>query len=640
MLNSTDQFPCKNSHHFSILLYDASINKIFRKTFCDSSDLCSLKTIFVQNDIKELISSFNIKNFYFPNKISPIKDQIASQRKYDFAIEGEFTCYSYLYNYMKTLKRELILESAEILELNSEDTFMSLDGPTIKNLDILSNNNDNTANFSLFKTINHCSTPFGQRMLKRWLLAPLMNREKIEERRKFSSNFESKDLYQTIEKLKEIGDIERLYGKLKNSNQSLKDLLAFIRSLKSCKSFLQFLNEDVKDEILLGFISGYIQEISKIISGFENLYEVFEDRIEPKNDSDELFVVRKVFHEIESNLMNYLEMLKRDLCSNNLTFKSIGKEIFQIEAPNSLQMPDGFFLVSSTKTHKRYYSPELKKMISDYQEYEERIFQSQGSIIRRAVEYFYSFSDIINRMVAFVASIDCYVSFNIFANIYDCSVPVFSDQLKIINFGNPIYPEYIKNSFEPVNRISLVTGPNMGGKSTFLRSVCMNIILAQMGMKVLCEYMSLPVFDKIFTRIGASDSLARGESTFMIEMNETSKILNTCTNKSFVIMDELGRGTSTEDGSAIAMAVLEYLKKIGCYMLFSTHYHNLVKECSGVDKLHVKCKIDSGDIVFLYKIAEGICVDSHGLYVAKMAGIPENIIQKAIENKKKILEQS
>lgn len=637
---------CKHPHHFSVLLYDASINRILTRSFCDSLDLATFKTLFIQNNIKEVITDVKIS---FPAGIilnQPIKAEIASKRKFDFSNDREFLCFNYLYNYMKTLCRHKALDSAGLSELQDDKEFMDLDGSTIQNLDILENNFDHSDENSLFKAINYCTTPFGQRLLKKWLLAPLVNSEKILFRRKCSEIYSSEDVEMFIPLFRDLKDIERLYGRLNNSNPTFKDLTAFFSTLEKSKilienlfNFLNGIENPGQDSCLnaqIALTKEHRDSVTRLLESFSLAYTFKDNEIVPGNENDELFILNKALDAIHLRLEKYLEDLKKTTRIQNMCYKSIGKDVYQIEVPSEGNMPSSFYTISATKNVKRYYSKELKELINELVECEEKVFQSQNSILRRAVDSLKAYSVYVSNIILYLASIDCFISFSKFNNAHCTSAPVFSDKLEIINFGNPIYKNFVKNNFNPVEKVTLITGPNMGGKSTFLRSICINIILAQMGMGVPCEYISMPIFDKVFTRIGASDSLAKGESTFMIELNETSKILNSCTCKSFVIMDELGRGTSTRDGEAIAKAVLDYLKDVGCHTLFSTHYHNLVEEYRDVDKAYVNYKFDNDDIVFLYKISNGVCMDSHGLHAAKLAGLPKNIIKRASEIRESI----
>lgn len=666
-----------NFHQFSTILYDASINKIMVSTFGDSIDLNKIKSFFVQNNIKELISEINLKIPDGITKLKPIKDDVVSKRRFDFHTDEEFLCYSYLYNYLKLLCRESCLESTTITyESNDSMKCMCLDGSTLINLDILYNNFDKTENFTLFKAINYCSTPFGQRLLRKWATSPLTNINLIIERQIISQFFNNESLLVDLRfNLSNLGDFERFVGKLSTGTPSFKDLKNFNEGLRKIEiSFILLfdylkaihielinhgkqnanlnneissLNTSIKISILedqIKLAEDFKTKITDIISNFDKTYKILGNEIIPGNENDELFVLNNEHQNVILKLNTYLDNLKRSLKTSCLCYKSVGKEVYQVEAPNNIVMPNGFYTVSTTKTASRYYSKELKALVDNLIECEEKVFQSQASILRRAVDFLKQYSSILNGCVYFLASIDCFISFSRFNKIIKGTMPIFFDnsneesgRFVLKNFGNPVYPDYIRNDYEPEKSITLITGPNMGGKSTFLRSIALNIIIAQMGMFIPCDYAIMPVFDNLFTRIGASDSLAKGESTFMMELNETSKILNNCTSKSFIIMDELGRGTSTKDGEAIAKAVLDFISIKKSHTLFATHYHGLVNNSSDTNKLFPEFVFDNDDIVFLYKMKNGVCSDSHGLYVARLAGIPECVVLDAVDIRERIL---
>jgi DNA mismatch repair protein MSH6 len=266
--------------------------------------------------------------------------------------------------------------------------------------------------------------------------------------------------------------------------------------------------------------------------------------------------------------------------------------------------------------------------VKEYVECEERIFQSKESLLKRSVQSLLPHANDFHRVNDVLSKLDCFISFSTYSKVVpNLSLPMFGEELDIEGARNPIYFNNTENDLNfDGHKILLLTGPNMGGKSTLLRSVCLNIILSQIGMKVPCKRMNTRIFDRIFTRIGASDSLERGESTFMVELAETSKILNESTKDSFIVIDELGRGTSTKDGESIARAVLEFLKERGVYVLFSTHYHGMVEAVDVVKKGYMNSVICGEDVVFLYKMVGGVCNDSHGISVAKMAGVPDTVI--------------
>ncbi|KAI5172698.1 DNA mismatch repair protein MSH6 [Pancytospora epiphaga] len=634
--------------HFSVLLYDASINQMHLLEIIDRQDLSGLKGMMVQNDIREIISDVDLKTVTRIKAMTPDYKAISSERMYEFPSDEAFKCYGYLYNYMELLCREDALKTACIAPLKATGSF-TLDGGTLTNLDILTNNYDGTEEHSLYKTINYCITPFGKRLLRRWLLNPLTCIEEINKRRCKTEIFVPGTISSLIEALQQIGDAERSFGRLSNPNPSFKDLSFFIKSMKMCIKFLEEIRGfvlEIKSEnvpIAEDSITQLSNGIRNFLEGFFAEYTLENDEVTPGCRNDELASLNLRHKQIEASISKYLEDIRGKYGLNMLAYKSINKDIYQVEAPTDVKMPPEFYVVSTTKACKRYYSPALRLLITDLQETEERVFQSKGNLFRKAVEFTFTQMPVIREAINFIAEVDCYISISLFNTSSDTSVPIFvdaSEGMSVHGCRSPVFPSHVRNDFVPRERITMVTGPNMGGKSTFLRSICLNIVLAQAGMNVTCDAMKMPVFSQIFTRIGASDSLARGESTFMVELNEAARIMRNATESSFVIMDELGRGTSTQDGNAIARAVLDYLKSLGCYTLFSTHYHELVSAYEGVDKVFVDCAIDGNDIVFLYRIREGVCMDSHGLYVARMAGVPGAIVQKASAIRESIVHKS
>ncbi len=687
---------------YHAMLYDASVNRIYYRSL-NSEELGGL---FVQHDIREIVTDVRVGRLCSLRPIKPDKREIASRRKYELKNDWEYKCYVCLYNYMDSLCRAEAIEMAEVCGLIDSGN-MVLDGATITNLDILRNNYDGTAKGSLYGRINHCSTAFGERILRKWVVCPLTNLDMIERRRMYAEIFMEMDTTELVSALRRIGDTERILGKLTNLNPSLGDLKKFLESISNMARFLRILEriKGYKEEYKTGHDGKYaVKQISdkddinhkeeqadnlnsdshffdssnefnfrtvsdraifieKFLKRFSMMYRV-DTTIMPGEANEEYARLRELHMSIEKNLETYLDNLRAKTGIGSLIYRNINREIFQIEAPLESKLPMEFYVVSSTKNTRRYYSTDLRAMVQKFQESEERLFQYKESVFREAVSFIEPYRNAINSIISFVGTIDCYISFAIFSKLYECTRVRFITEdkgiakinkdikkeeiistegkrkINLVGFRNPIYPEHIANDFHPHYRITLISGPNMGGKSTFLRSICLNIILGQIGMNVFCDSMEIPVFDKIFTRIGAADSLARGESTFMQEMLEASRILRKSSDKSFVVMDELGRGTSTQDGNAIARAVLDELVSINCHVLFSTHYHDLVRDYSLANKIYMDCLIDNKDIVFLYKAIAGIATDSHGLHVAKMAGIPVKIVDRAFEIRKNYLRKA
>ncbi|KAM0676061.1 DNA mismatch repair protein msh6 [Gurleya vavrai] len=659
-----------------ILIYDASINEIQFESFCDQNNT-KLNTIFAQFKILEIITDEKIKLDNFVSVLKPIKGGSLIKFSERFENEEEYICFLYLKNYMEYLKRENFVDHVKIRKLHQNNKkFMILDSTTLKNMDIIEENNKINlySEKSLFSTIDFCLTNQGKRELKRWLISPLYDIADIQKRHKIVNIFENIDTSKLKEIMKEIGDFERTLTRLFSENPNLKDFCNFLKDIESCNNVIVTLNllilqnfgeNNVKDEekysntffesmnlsksdenikknevknILHGkdlinaeFIDSF-PDCNEIINFFRTNYEINEKEIISHNKNDEIYEMTNSLQNIEKKLLSYLEEQKKIL-KCNICYKDLGKEIFQLEISNSQKVPNNYFLVSSTKSHKRYYTNDLKIIVNEYIECEELLFQCKRTLLRRVAselakykESFYIINDIISK-------IDCYISFSTYQSLNsDLCYPEFCESFSFIGMRNPIYKNFVDNDLMLEEKVLILSGPNMGGKSTFLRTVCLNIILSQIGLKVSCKKFKSSLFDMIFTRIGASDNLMRGESTFMIELKETSDILRQCTENSILFIDELGRGTSTKDGECIARSCLEYIKRKKSFCLFSTHYHEMIEEVENVKKGYMKT-IFNEDIIFLYKLVEGICNDSHGIEIAKLAGVPISIVERAKEIK-------
>ncbi|KAK6089201.1 hypothetical protein P3W45_001828, partial [Vairimorpha bombi] len=653
---STDD-KCGMAVHFSIILFDACTLKIFYKTFCDDKFYNKLRNLFIKYNIKECISK---KKYNFI--INYVKvDESKNTSKFEIFSDEENECYGYLYNYLKYLKREIILSKCSINKLENIELRMILDSSTIINMDLINDDHNKT----LFDSINFCSTPFGQRRLKNWMLSPLTSIKCISERQRLSKGFDSINIQSLITDFKSLGDLERLFSKLRSGNYKFRDLKMYLDKLESILKIYKnienlYLEKFCKDDIIfdpsnesIQWISHFeeildinpkmipklslLRELHLFIENYELKYHIIKDEIVPgKNNSEELTSLIDQKDILLKKFDDYL-VSQKVICKNDsIVYKNIGKEIFQMDIPKNVKVPDDYFLVSATKTTNRYYTMKLKELISEYVELEERIFQSQGTLLNRAVDSLLESESLMFRIINDLSNIDCLISFSLFNRQIQGCVPEVSSQVEIKDLGNPIYKDYVTNDYIEDKKILILTGSNMAGKSTFMRSFCLNIILFQMGLNVMATKFKCPLFDKLFSRIGASDNLVRGESTFMIELLETSNILKNATSKSFVIMDELGRGTSTRDGECIAFSVLNKLKTIGCRVLFSTHYHNLISDNLDYSLGYMDTRIQERDVIFLYKLVKGVCTDSNGIYVAKLAGVPDNVISLASSYKEEI----
>lgn len=690
--NSDNTERCSYDYHYSIILYDSSINSLYSASVCDNYSMDNVSRIFAQYDIKEVITNVtNMGNVI--NKSSKIEVRYAEKVEEEIREEAkqhcgiinnsdsednskktktsnnllvfnnayQVECFMHLYKYFKYLHRHHLFKYSTLSNINNtNNSVMHLDAPTIRNMDILVNNYNNSKSHSLFDKINMCTTPFGVRKLHQWILQPLVKVELIEERRERVRCMKVYDRSKIVNLLKQLGDYERKHCKLKQHKVKIEELHAFLENNKVIMNILDILQEksDISNTNVFYDCTYFIDGLTKILATFNDIYVIENDSIEPKQPTDELFAILNEKHQVEKELVENITEISKRYNNIKLNYKNVTNDIFQIEVSkedyenvilkNNNSIDNEVEIFSKTKNTVRFYTPRTKELILRFKEAEERVFQAKNHVLVKAVGYFDKHSMFFRELIEYLSTVDCTISYSIFNEKYEGIfnemefIKNSSSTFEAMELTNPIYHSYISNDYSHTNTTSITTGPNMGGKSTFLRSVCLNIILAQMGLNVAAKSLKMSVVDQIFTRIGASDSLANSESTFMVEMSECSRILSKATKNSFVILDELGRGTSTRDGEGVCYAVLKYINKnIKCMTLFSTHYYNLINniDIDGIEKYYMDYTKSNSDILFKYKITKGVSDESHGIYVAKMAGVPEEILERAEEIKKEIIKQ-
>ncbi|MBI3038851.1 DNA mismatch repair protein MutS, partial [bacterium] len=493
----------------------------------------------------------------------------------------------------------------------------------------------------------------GTRMLKRWLLRPLLKVDSIVSRQECISSLVSDSiiLAKLRETLGKIGDLERLLSKMVLGGRNPRDLFALSNSL----SFLPEVKETLQNT-KLSFLSERIyqlQEVSeKILNSLRSelpmtLSEggVIADGVDPRLDE-----LRALLRDGDCWLREYEEKERATTGIKTLKVRKNSVFGFFIEISKSFigQAPSHYVRKQTLANGERYISADLK-------DYESKIFSANDRLIALEKEIFEGLIEIVRGKVQeiqstaeAVAEIDSLASLSQIARERGFIRPNIVDEevIAIVEGKHPVVEAFLPSgSFVPNeasldsedHRIAIITGPNMAGKSTYLRQVALIVLLAQIGSFVPAQEATIGVVDRIFTRVGASDNLVRGQSTFMVEMMETSAILNNATRKSFLILDEIGRGTSTFDGLSLAWAIIEYIhEKIGARTLFATHYHELTDlefVRPGIFNLNVAVshQDSTGEVVFLHKIQNGAANKSYGIEVAKLAGIPTPVLCRAKE---------
>jgi len=574
-------------------------------------------------------------------------------------------------------------------EPNEHASTMIIDGQTLANLEILCNNRDNTRKGSLIEHLDRCLTPFGKRLFRKWICAPLRRIEDINARLDALEDLhrvsEAKDEVRPL--LKQIPDLERMLAKLHSESRIEKDAVYF--DVKTDKRkidmFLGTLDGFKKinniskrmNQLINEFETDIMKDFSQIVSvsdvndipdhGFPDIDDLlnhfdgaFDHKIAkeqyiicPNEGEDEEYdkvvqLIKKTEAEFEEELKKARKLLK---CAS-AQYKHLQKDTYQIEVPNNVKVPDTFTVVTKTSKMNRYYTPWIRENLSKLQELESQKEEVLRRQMKRMFKKFDAYYKIWARAIEYCSELDCLFSLSLTSfeshlpmvrpSFVNSRRPVFDIKQMIHpcvsspNASTPIQPNDTLLGGLNHPCCAVVTGPNMGGKSTLLRQNCIAIIMAQVGCYVSAQEFTLSPVDRIFTRIGANDKIMAGESTFMVELNETSNIINNATRNSFVILDEMGRGTSTFDGLSMAFSVVQYLaEKTQCRTLFSTHYYNLTEQLKFhplIAMYQMECHVNpenKKDITFLYKYSPGVCPKSYGMNVASMAGVDSKIVDRA-----------
>ena len=534
-----------------------------------------------------------------------------------------------------------------------------LDRFTVRNLEIFYPNS--IEGKSLIDVIDRTISPMGGRLLKRWLALPSTEKKLILQRHNIVQHFidSDKDRELLIEVLNSISDLERLVSKISTKKISPRELFNLNESLKIIKPISK---ELIKTDCLeLNEIIKSIQNCDKLINEISNtLSDSPPVNINKGNSissefSSELMELRS----LSKNNKDFLDqMLKEQSEATNIpSLKISSNNVFgyYIEVRNTHRekVPEDWIRKQTLVNAERYITEELKEYESKILGAEQKIMELELMLYDQLLDFCQSFIRVIQNNSKLIAELDCLLSFSVLAISKNYVKPIIDDSLdiEIINGKHPVIESqlpidkpFIPNSIHLNSKnqqIIMITGPNMSGKSAILRQTAIICLLAQIGCFVPAEKLRMGIIDKIFTRVGASDNISMGESTFMVEMNETALILNNISDRSLILLDEIGRGTSTYDGISIAWAITEYLHdhKSKPKTLFATHYHELNQMEESFDRIknfNVSIKEENNQILFLRNLVPGSSEHSFGIHVAKMAGMPKNVLDKANEMLKQL----
>ena len=622
------------------------------------------------------VISLGLKEVICNSKLDPyIINILKSQYKLTVTITDklyELDNYSYLYNnfdvnyqiaikhllYYLVVEQRRNLSHIRLVIEKKQDNYLKMDVHTKRNLELTESLRLKERQYSLLWLMDNTKTAMGGRKLKQWIENPIIDKDILNQRYdiidKLLNEFLLSDELRKY--LYEVYDLERLCGRISLGNANARDLVQlknslrvlpnikeiltkinFYKQIETLDSLYELLNNSLNETPPVGLKEGYL-----IKDGYNSELEELKSLRSGGKDFISKF-------ELEEKERTGIKNLK-------IGFNKVFGYFIEVSKSNlNLITPEmGYIRKQTIANGERFITPLLK-------EKEDLILTSEEKIIELEYNLFIEIRDKVKEYIPnlqeiskVISEIDVIQSFALISEKYNYVRPTLNDkhEIKVIDSRHPVVEKVIKDSYvendiimDKNTNILLITGPNMAGKSTYMRQLGIITIMAQIGCFVPAKKANLPIFDKIFTRIGASDDLVSGESTFMVEMIEASNAIKNATENSLILFDELGRGTATFDGMSLAQAILEYIHDhIGCKTLFSTHYHELTDLEKNLKKLknkHVSAEEKDGNIIFLHKVKDGSVDKSYGINVAKLAGLPNEVITRAddilkiYENKEK-----
>lgn len=584
-----------------------------------------------------------LRHFNVPNLV------VLGLEPYPLAISAVGSVLDYLHNMRKTE-----IPNMSNLKVYSKDSFMVIDAATRRNLELTETLREKQKKGSLFGVIDKTRTAMGARHLRHWIEQPLIDVDSINTRADAVE-----ELYNDLmlreeirEQLNAVYDLERLMTRISYRTANPRDLLAFKQSIGIIR--------DVK-AALASTDSKKLTEMYENMDDLRDLFSLIDESIaeEPPVSVHEGGIIKSGFSEEVDTLRSaqtdgkkWLAKLESEeraqtgIKTLKVKYNRVFGYYFEVTNAYKDQVPDYFIRKQTLTNAERFFTPKLKELENTIMGSSEKLTHLEYEIYRNILDEITGHIDRIQKQATILADIDglCSLADVASKNNYRRAIVDSGDEITIKGGRHPVIEQMeLSNGFivndtqlnNSENRVAIITGPNMAGKSTYMRQTALIVLLAQIGSFVPCDYAKIGVVDRIFTRVGASDDLASGQSTFMVEMNEVANILKFATDKSLLILDEIGRGTSTFDGLAIAWSVVEYIsdkKILGAKTLFATHYHELTElegQIEGVKNYCIAVKEDGDSIVFLRKIIPGGADKSYGIAVARLAGVPDAVTKRA-----------
>ncbi|WPH03587.1 DNA mismatch repair protein MSH3 [Acrodontium crateriforme] len=576
--------------------------------------------------------------------------------------ENATVCLSAMISHLTDYGLQHVFGLTKYFQSFSARSHMLLNGNTLNTLEIYRNQTDNSEHGSLFWTLDRTQTRFGQRLLRKWVGRPLLDKKKLDERVAAVQELKDSQPGIKVDRIKHLlgkvrGDLEKSLIRIYYKKCSRPELLTVLQTLQLIAQEFSFaqtpadagfestmLNEAIAAlPAISEDVIKYLERINAEAAKSDDKYSFFRDEHETDAITNHKVGIAAVEHDLNEFKKIAAEKLKR----KQVTYVTVAGIEFLIELENSQlkNVPASWIKISGTKKVSRYHTPEVVKLMRERDQDKEALANACDAAFIDLLSEIGSKYQAFRDCVQSLATLDCLLSLAEIASQPGYCKPEFADTIGIdIEAGrHPMVEQLLIDAFVPndihlssVERALLVTGPNMGGKSSYVRSVALIAIMAQIGSYVPAQSARLGLLDAVFTRMGAFDNMMKGESTFMVELSETSDILKQASPRSLVILDELGRGTSTHDGVAIAQAVLRHMvSDLRSLTLFITHYQSLAQiaedfPAGELKNVHMRFKeVGEQDITFLYEVGEGVAHRSYGLNVAKLAGLPKRLLDEA-----------
>ncbi len=668
--NFTMSIYCKEN--YGIALCDLSTGEFFATTAKDLDEIKNQiavfspkefvvpETLLVNKKLKKILEEGFLESFYdecftIDNAKTVLEKHFKVETLESFGLaEVAVQAAGGLLSYLKDTQKRSLEFITRIKSLKNKN-YMILDEQTLRNLEILQNIRDGSAKATLLSVIDKTKNPMGARLLKKWIKKPLMDTEMIKRRLDSVEELTNKTIVRKdiVACINKIQDIERLVSKINYGNCNPRDLV----SLKVSISVIPKLKTYTKK--CTSGLTKKLHDMDPVNELFEFLSKAIKD--EPAAVSNEGNIIRDGFNDeldelrdIKKNGKQYLRRLqqrereKTGIGNLKVKYNKVFGYFIEVTKSHLDKVPEDYQRKQTLVNSERYFTDELKEQENKILNAEDRIIELERELFDDAVSRVCGYTKRLQKVAQKIAILDVLCSLAEVSVNNSYSKPIVDKGTSIeISGGRHPFIEHSVDQFVPNDcflqnsEMMIITGPNMSGKSTYMRQVALIVMMAQIGSFVPASEAKIGVVDRIFTRVGAYDDLVHGQSTFMVEMVETAKIVNNATNKSLIILDEIGRGTSTFDGVSIAWSVAEYIyNKIKAKTLFATHYHVLNKLEKSFENIHnynIAVK-DDDEIVFLRKIVPGGTDKSYGIHVAKIAGMPADIVNRAKEIQKKLEE--